>query len=88
MYFVVVLDVDIIVKATLKVAVLDVVVVVVVVDVVFVVVVDLNVDVVVLATSKVDLRLLVMELEFGWDGLVGWKGVGVETPFLCQNQHS
>ena len=45
--FVVVLDVDIVVKATLKVYVLDVVVVVIVVDVVDVVVVDLNVDVVV-----------------------------------------
>ena len=44
-----------------------VVVVVIVVDVVFVV---LNVDVVVQATSKVDLRLLVMEVEFGLG--VGW----------------
>ena len=43
-----------------------VIVVVVVVDVVFVVVVVINVDVVVQATSKVDLRLLVMEVEFGW----------------------
>ena len=42
-----------------------VVVVVVIVDVLFVVVV-LNVDVVVYATSKVDLRLLVMKVEFGW----------------------
>ena len=43
-----------------------VVVVIVIVDVVFVVSVVLNVDVVVLATSKFDLRLLVMEFEFGW----------------------
>ena len=43
-----------------------VVVVVVIVDVVFVVVVVLlNVDFVVHATSKVDLRLLMMEVEFG-----------------------
>ena len=42
----------------------------VVVDVVFVVV--LNVDVVVLATSKIDLRLLVMEVEFL---VVGWCGM-------------
>ena len=42
------------------------VVVVVVADVVFVVVVVPNVDVVVKATSKVDLRLLVKEVEFGW----------------------
>ena len=42
-----------------------VVVVVDIVDVVFVVVVVLNIDVVVLATSKVDLRPLVMEVEFG-----------------------
>ena len=47
-----------------------VVVVVVVVDVIFVVVVDLNVDVVVWATSKVDLRLLVMEVEFLMGGVV------------------
>ena len=37
--------------------------VVVIVEVVFVVVVVLNVDVVIQATSKVDLRLLVMEVE-------------------------
>ena len=43
---------------------------VVIVDVVFVVFVVLNVDVVVEATSKVDMRLLVMEVEFGW--VVGW----------------
>ena len=43
-----------------------VVIVVDVVDVVFVVAVVLNVDVVVLATSKFDLKLLVMEFEFGW----------------------
>ena len=51
-----------------------VVVVVVVVDVVvFVVVVVLNVDVVVQATSKVDLMLHSMEVEFpggGWCGVV------------------
>ena len=41
-----------------------VVVVVDIVDVVFVVVVVLNIDVVVLTTSKVDLRLLVIEVEF------------------------
>ena len=42
------------------------VVVVVIVEVVFVVVVVLNVDVVIQATSKVDLRLLVMDVDFGW----------------------
>ena len=44
------------------------VVVVVIVEVVFVVVVVLNVDVVIQATSKVDLMLLSMEVEFpgGW----------------------
>ena len=41
-----------------------VVVVVIVVDVIFVVDVVLNVDVVGYATSKVNLRLLVMEVEF------------------------
>ena len=41
--------------------------VVVIIVVVFVVVV-LNVVVVVLATLKVDLRFLVMEVEFGWGG--------------------
>ena len=50
-----------------------VVVVVVVFDVVVVVV--LNVVVVVLATLKVDLRLLVMEVEFGWGGVVVVGGV-------------
>ena len=54
-----------------------VVVVVVIIDVVFVVVV-LNVDVVVQATSKGDLRLLVMEVEFGW--VVGWWCVKI---MLC-----
>ena len=44
------------------------VVVVVIVDVVFVFVVVLNVDVVVQATSKVNLRLPLMEVEFGWVG--------------------
>ena len=54
------------------VAAIIVVVVVVIVDVVFVVVivVDVVVDVVVQGTSKVDLRLLVMEIDFGW--VVGW----------------
>ena len=53
------------------------VVVAVVVKVVFVVVVILNVDVVVQATSKVDLRLLVIEVEFhsGWVGGGGSGGV-------------
>ena len=46
----------------------------VVVVVVFVVVV-LNVDDVVLATLKVDLRLLVMEVEFGWVWWWWWGGV-------------
>ena len=59
----------------------EVVVVVVVVIVVFVVVVILNVDVVVQATSNVDLRLHVMEVEFGWV-VVGWDGGGgVQTHF-------
>ena len=53
-----------------------IVAVLVVVEVVFVVV--LNVDVVVQATSKVDLRLLVMEVEFGW-----WC-VGVQSHFRVQ----
>ena len=56
-----------------------------VVVVVLVVFVVLNVDVVVQTTSKVDLRLLVMEVEFGW---VGWWGGGVggwcANPFSCQ----
>ena len=43
----------------------------VIVDVVVIIV--LNVDVVVQATSKVDLRLLVMEVEFGWVGVVVCK---------------
>ena len=61
------------------------VVVVVIVDVVFVV---LNVDFVVEATSKVDLRLLVMEVEFGW--VVGWGGRcgWCANPFACQTQLS
>ena len=46
--------------------VVSVVVVVIIVDVVFVFVVVLNADVVVQATKMVDLRLLVMEDEFGW----------------------
>ena len=64
----------------------EVVVVVVVVDVVFVVVADLNVDVVLQATSKVDLRLLVMEVEFhggvgGW-----WWWWWCAKPFSCPSQ--
>ena len=39
-------------------------------NLVVVVVVVLNVNVLVQATSKVDLWLLVMEVEFGW--VVGW----------------
>ena len=46
--------------------------------VVFVVVVVLNIDVVVWATSNVDLRLHVMEVEFGW----------CANPFSCQTQLS
>ena len=57
------------------------VVVVVAVDVIFVVVV-LNIDAVVFALSKVDLRLLLMEVEFGW-----WVvGGGCANPFSCQTQ--
>ena len=48
------------------VVVIVVVFAIVVVIVVVVVVVVLNVVVVVLATLQVDLRLLVMEVEFGW----------------------
>ena len=54
-------------------------VVVVDVDVVFVVVP--NVDIVVKAKSKVDLRLLVKEVEFGW-----WGGGGFAKSFSCQTQ--
>ena len=56
-------------------------VVVVIVDVVFVVIVVI-LDVVVQATSKVDLRLLVMEVEFECvvGGVVGGGG-GVQTHF-------
>ena len=71
--FVVVLDVGIVVKATLQV-------------VVVVLVVDLNVDDVVQATSKVDLRLLVMEDEFGW--VVGCWVWWCVNPFSCQTQLS
>ena len=63
---------------------LVVVVIVVVVDVGFVVfvgIVVLNVDVVVYATSKVVLRPLVMEVEFGWGGVGGWVEGGVQTHF-------
>ena len=56
--------------------------VVVIVEVVFVVVVVLNVDVVVQATSKVDLTLLVMEFEFGWWVVVGWGGVVCKPIFM------
>ena len=62
------------------------VVIVVVVDFVFVVIVVLNVDVVVQATSKVDLRFLVKEVEFGW-----WGGVvvcGCAKSFSCPSQLS
>ena len=52
------------------VVVLLLVVLVVIVDVVFVVVVVLNVDVVVQATSKVDLMLHSMEVEFVGGGVV------------------
>ena len=55
----------------------------VIVDVVFVFVVILNVDVVVLATSKVDLRLLVMEVEFGV--VVGGVVVVVCEPIFMSN---
>ena len=61
-------------------------VVVVVVDVVFVVVVVLNVVGVVLATLKVELRLLVMEVEFGWGGVVG--GGWCANSFSFQTQLS
>ena len=55
--------------------------------VVFVIVVVLDVDIVVKATLKLDLRLLVMEVEFGWiGGGVGW-GV-CANPFSCQTQLS
>ena len=59
-----------------------VVVVVVVVVIVFVVVVVPNVDVV-KAMSKVDLRLLVKEVEFGW-----WGGGWCAKSFSCQTQLS
>ena len=49
-----------------------VLVVVVIVDVVFDVLVVLNVDIVVQATSKVDMRLLGMEVDFGWGGGGRW----------------
>ena len=39
-------------------------------------------DVVVIATLKVDLRLLVMEVEFGW--VVVWLGGGGEV-VVCKN---
>ena len=79
--FVVVLNGDIVVEATFKVVVVAVLVLVfiVVVYVVIVVVVDLNIDVVVRATSKVDLRILVMEVEFGW---VGWWWVVCKVIFV------
>ena len=49
-----------------------VLVLVVIVDVIYVDVVVLKVDVVVKETSKVDLRLLVMEVEFHGGWWVGW----------------
>ena len=52
-----------------------------VVDVIVFVVVVLNV-VVVLTTLKVDLRLLLMEVEFGWGGW--WCA----NPYSCQTQLS
>ena len=52
------------------------VVVVVVVDIVFVVVVILNVDVVVQATSKFDITLLSIEVEFP---VVGWWWCGMNS---------
>ena len=61
-----------------------VVVVVIVVYVGFVAVVVLNVDVVVQATSKVFLRLLVIEVQFGW----WWWGGWCANSFLCQTQLS
>ena len=84
---VVVLVVVVVVVAAVVVVVIVVVVVVVVVDVVdvvFVVVFVFNVDIVVKATSKVDLRLLVMGVEFVWGG-VGWGG-WCANPFSCQTQ--
>ena len=59
-----------------------VVVIVVLVDVVFVIIVILDVDVVVWATSRVDLRLLVVEVEFGCVGWVGWVGWWVCKPIF------
>ena len=55
----------------------------VVVIVVFVAVVVPNFNVVVQATSKVDLRLLVKEVEFGWVGWWWWvvcKAIFVSIP--------
>ena len=49
----------------------------VIVDAAFVVVTVLNIDDVVKETSKVDLRFLVIEVEFGWWLVVG----GVQTHF-------
>ena len=52
------------------------------------VVVVLNVVVVVLATLKVDLRLLVMEVEFGWGGVLVVGFWWCANPFSCQTQLS
>ena len=62
------------------------VVVVAIVDFVFVVVVVPNVDVVVYATSKVDLRLLVKE--FGWWRWWGRGSSRCAKSFSCQTQFS
>ena len=59
---------------------------VVVVDVVFVAVVVPNVGVVIQAMSKVDLRLLVKEVEFGWWWWGGLVGVGVQTHFHVKHK--
>ena len=55
-----------------------------IVDVVFVVVVVFGVDVIFRATLKRDLRLLLMDIEFGWVVVVGWGA----NPFSCPTQLS
>ena len=64
-------------------AVVVVIIVVVVDDVVFVVVV-LDVNVVAYVTLNIDVRLLVMKVEFGWAGVGwdGWGGVVCKTIFV------
>ena len=57
-----------------------VVVGVIIIDVVYVVVVVPNVDVVVQATSKVDLRLFVMEVEFHGGWVVVCKAIFMSNP--------